>query len=396
MIIASSAFPVEVPDFLNLPAALLLPRYAPDAWDAARKRGRNGCRNLSAYTLTALRRLRFWQGRASLAVVPDELLAAAYYGAGPLPDNWRRTLGCAARAPNWLPECPPLCPFHGQQRGPHLHNHCDYAAHPSALNALLDPDVAPAKPGTPAAPVPLDPDHAVEVPARRNYDGTPRDAYDKPARYTTALRLAQREGEIYPVVYLPTLFGYSPRVGWTRMQVRLVVGLTRELSREPKPTLGPDGVRARQPTVVHGTERRWLRTGKTYAAFDGNFPGQRGYGLFAGRSGWLHRAGYELSQEDTPQANALRWKAAHYFLDDLQALSGPLQLTVCAVARDGAYKPLTALIDSVWPRNAPSAAAREWLYRSRLHVLAPVDFVARWRALFASRMGFNSIPTHRG
>lgn len=195
-------------------------------------------------------------------------------------------------------------------------------------------------------------------------------------------------------VYLPALlFGPSPRCKLTFGQQRLLIALTRELTRHSR------SAREDKAHVSNATKRDsdsprrnvppYLPSGNLYVGFNGNGKYQRrgrrgrGYRLVGRtRSGWLAKAGY-LIPEDGKQ----RWLQVRQFMKDLRGLAADFGLFAGGWhPEERRWLPLEDLIGMT-----RSPAGRQWLTRCLVRVYTPDDYLARWRGHFAARMGFSII-----
>jgi hypothetical protein len=197
-------------------------------------------------------------------------------------------------------------------------------------------------------------------------------------------------------VYLPVLvFGPSHRVGLTREQFKILVALTRELTRnkrsrrEDKAAVINAGKSGASSSYLMA-RCPFLEPDRRYVVFGGNGGYKRrhrrgrGYSL-VGRTGggWLTRAGFEI-----PDDEAGKWAAVRSFLTELRNLAELFGLVAAGWDRDPDrwYTPddLIAL--------TRKQAGRAVLGRCLLQVYTPADYLVRWRRYFADRMGFSHIP----
>lgn len=332
--------------------------------------------------------------RRSEVVLPDQTLAQAVWGDGPgrRPPNWRqhllKKLKVAFGNVRLENACAEGCLLHGT---PVRHRHFVFRI--PTLETAPEPNRAFLG--------------VLELFGHRDADGVKRYDWTRP-EVTDDPRTKYREEEIaefrkagrLAAVYLPALvFGMSPRAGLPRRQIGVLVALTRELTRaakserEDKAQVLIGGRLAANPSKTRPSTTAscpFLKDGRRYVGFNGNGRYQRrsrrgrGYCLIGRtRGGWLARAGYAV-----PDDEAGRWRQVRAFLQDLRALAGPFDLTAGAWAADRRqWLPLDELVGLT-----TTPAGRAVLKKCLLRVYAPEDYLGRWRSLFASRMGFSTIP----
>ncbi len=132
-----------------------------------------------------------------------------------------------------------------------------------------------------------------------------------------------------------------------------------------------------------------LQPGGRYADFNGNGKRRgRGYRLFGARgTGWLHKAGYPVPDDDRGRGESLR-----AFLTDLSGLAGRFGLIGCSIDPvNGEWLDLDAMV-------AVARLPGGWkpLDRVHLRVYAPSDYLERWRELLASGANFADLPRVAG
>jgi len=368
--------------------------------------------------------------RKATVTLPDWLLGQVVWGGRrqSWPRNWRKVIvrfldsavGKALTAAAWLGRdrpCPHECPMH--QRWPR-HGHVTIT-----IRAFKEGEVDWARVPAGTDPVgetflrdlELCGDEAGEKstysfakpPGRRPAQQVVRglgDAGDFKPDSTREDHLRRRWTRGTASAYLPLfLFGPSPRVGLNRNAQWLVKAIVAELTREPgRKKTGRDD---RAQIVVGGRAVRAgeaasypdLVKGGRYVGFNGNGSVRkarlrgRGYSLVA----WLRRARYvddfhepndkgRVVPAPTPPEDVA--KATRPFLKDLAHVARVFGLTVAAWhPKRKQWLALSAL-----PPLLKSADGRRWLSGMRLRIYTTEDFLARWRAVFAERMGFTAIP----
>lgn len=203
-------------------------------------------------------------------------------------------------------------------------------------------------------------------------------------------------GDLIQIYWPALLFGNSPRIGWNLGQIRMLMGLVRELTRaraaEPRGDAGEliiEGNRV-APAATRGSTLvcPLLSPNERYVVFGGNGSRRgRGYQI-AGRSwrGWLFRAGFP---DAVPAGSRLRTDAFRHFLNQLHGLAQDLDLIVAGVnlKRRPRWRDLASM-----RRAVRKSGGREWLDGCCVRLYAPADWLTRWRYFFARRMGFRWIP----
>jgi hypothetical protein len=231
-------------------------------------------------------------------------------------------------------------------------------------------------------------------------DGNDRDVrrYDftrAPEAKQEVIASARRAGDMI-TVHLPTkLLGAA--AGLPPGQRRIHQALVGELVRLPRKARSS---RADRAALVNGNRvpgvqaRTWidcpgLQPGGRYADFNGNGKRRgRGYRPFGARgTGWLHKAGYPVPDDDRGRAESLR-----AFLTDLSGLAGRFGLIVCSIdPTSGEWLDLDAMV-------AVARLPGGWqpLDRVHLRVYAPSDYLERWREQLASGANFADLPRVAG
>ena len=207
----------------------------------------------------------------------------------------------------------------------------------------------------------------------------------------------RRRGELAMVYWPALLFGYSPRIAWNTGQVRLLVGLVRELTRDRSGAAGPGGAQVIQGNQVaaagkarHLVTCPLLAPDMEYVTFGGNGRlAGRGYRIVGDTSrGWLHRAGYP---DAPPKGRPKRRQAIIQWLDHLARLADDLDLTVVGYA--SSEPPRLRWWDLAMMQQATrTAGGMERLEAMTVRIYARADWLTRWRYFFSRRMGFRWIP----
>jgi hypothetical protein len=210
-----------------------------------------------------------------------------------------------------------------------------------------------------------------------------------------------RQGRIYHGYWLPLIFGTSPRVGLSPDQVRLLMAITRELTRVPKhtgkpnekgwiynpksPSDRPDRAQIFKGSLVHNSAYTadkivcaQLDKKKNYVGFCGNFREHHGRGYRPGT--WLKRAGYEGLKN--PKSNFVR------LLSDIDVLSQKFDLIVVGRHHGrGRWYDLAQIREMCQPH-----VFWQQVDKLMLRIYAPEDFLTLWRYRFAEWLGFSWIP----
>jgi hypothetical protein len=353
--------------------------------------------------------------RCSHFTLVDVVVAQCFWGGRPWPRNWRRRL-LDRVYPDLPPQvrrayleraCPAACPLSGRADVPHWHLPTgladpedflgclqEYATDSDRLGVRFEYDFAlgagPKKQAAVAR-------HGARRRAEEFVDDPSLDDGED------ELTLAQREtvrglrkqGRA-AAVYLPALLlGASPRCSLSRGQRDILTALTHEITRAHSSTRADKAHLVVGGARDTGAEYRvapcpFLETGVRYVGFNGNGSRKRawlrgrGYHLL-GRTGggWLSRAGYAV-----PRDAEGPWKAVRRFLGDLEALSEPFGLVAAGWHPDWReWRPVGEMA-----ALTRTPAGRHWLRWCWLRVYTPADYLIRWRAEFARRMGFSFIP----
>jgi hypothetical protein len=363
-------FAANIPDFMLADREIVLCPLPPRR--RGRRRIRYGLYWAIHHAVVAL--------GSSIVVLPDVLLGQMIWGANGWPKNWRRRL---AEWADWVGfqtleqqgggSCPDFCPFFGTDM---VHQHFVYETYEGFLGALEE----------------LGTLGASDV---CTYDFR-RDPKESSAERRGVLKRLRKSGRAL-AAYLPALlFSGSPRVGLSIPQIRLLRGLTPELTRvaADKPSTRPDRAWLFMDGRVPGASGEGLvicpllAPERSYVVFGGNAGKRkdagRGYQI-VGRTfkGWLYRAGYSRA---TIEAD--RWGTVRQFLRDLADLSGPFCLTPAAYhGRRREWRHLDDMLELT--RSGPG---RTWIENCRLRIYAPSAYLVLWRRFFAARLGFSYIP----
>lgn len=335
-----------------------------------------------------------WKCQRSDALIPDVVLRQAYWGAT-APTAWRRSFLNKLGTSRNQAECRPDCVLFGSQvRHQHLVRHHEVSNNGLELfskSAIKSQIVDPARL------------------AKLNKKGHRRYRYNSKKPAVVKLRGIYHSAFYY--CYMPLLiFGRSRRLGLTPRQVRLMLGVTRELTRvgmEPQFPANESGKvvfkKAYSPRkdraaiivdrkVVPSGEGKHkilcpqLIAGHRYVVFGGNTKGHVGRGcrLFNEKIVcWLNHAGYSADK-----FNSDPWPSVRTFLDDLAVLAEMFDLVV--VGRHHARKQWKSL-DQL-RACLKSGSGQDWLKECTVRIFAPEDFLIRWRYRIAKKLGFSSIP----
>jgi hypothetical protein len=353
--------------------------------------------------------------RCSRFTLADVVVAQCFWGGRPWPPNWRRRL-LDCLYPDLPPQvrrayleraCPATCPLYGRTDVPHRHFLTGLEDPEAFLGCLRaysaesdDPGSAfkydfamGGGPGKEAGGARHRTRRPREEFAGESYPEGDEDEYTRARR--EAVRALRKQGRA-AAVYLPALLlGASPRCGLSLSQRDILTALTHETTR------APSSKRADKAHLVVGGARDtgaesraavcpFLQAGVRYVGFNGNGSRKRawlrgrGYHLLGRKGGgWLSRAGYAV-----PRDVRARWQAVRRFLEDLQALSEPFGLVAAGWNPD--WREWRPVGEMAGITRTP--AGRHWLRWCWLRVYTPADYLLRWRAEFARRMGFSLIP----
>ena len=355
--------------------------------------------------------LRLWAAQRSDALIPDTLVRQTYWG-GDHPSAWRRTLRNQLSKYTYLPDCRPDCPLHGT--GGH-HGHFVHDQH-NRCGPLEEFVASPANEGHDDSDDSDDDDcEMAEVQdALSPPDGVPGARLyhflsDEP-HWAKKRAAAQKQGEVYLAYYPALVFGMSRRVGLTYSQVRLMMGITRELTRVGHEPTGrftkrgkPEFKRSGSPrkdmaeVIRGGKVVNWrqadrkvvcglLEPDQEYVAFAGNLKSHRGrgYRIHSDKhADWLAHAGY---RPETVRSGL--WSCVESLFDDLAVLADKFDLV--PAGRHHANDEWRSLAEM--RACLGSAHGREWLSGCTLRVFGPADYLVRWRYYFAKWLGFRWIP----
>jgi len=362
----------QYPLTVNFPDFVLADWSQVQAWfkkvAPAARAGRRKCTN-------GIRWLIHWQviaQKRSIIALPDRLTGQVVRGACKQrwPKNWRQLLQKRLLSNTSLQqlsaECPAYCPLADAAEHRHLWYNINtnvYSDVPEKLLGTLD-------------------QYAV--------------AHDQDVMFYD-WQAKPENGRIGTAVYLPLLvFGPSPLSGLSHAQQHILLALTHETTRakqsqrDDKAMLITGGKGAQVAGANHLAICPLLHAGRSYVAFCGNGSFQkkwlrgRGYRLVGKTNGgWLHRAGYMAAQDDKS-----KWQQVKAFLTDLQAVVDSFGLIVGGWnGSDNRWYSLSDLLGLV-----KSQAGRKLLNRILLRVYTSCDYLDRWRAYFARKLGFTTIP----
>jgi hypothetical protein len=397
-----------VPDFIQADWLKVQPRPPVRDGKESPQRGRPAIALVGLWWL--LQREVIRQKRATVWL-PDIVLAQVIWGGGPRPANWRqRITGWLRKFSQWqnslnrfethelreCRDCDPGCP---------LHDH-----HPRVRHRHFVVTVVPATRVAPDHVVEVDLDHSFlgvlelfrfSVNGERAFDFSRASDDDPEVAAARQERIdAYKQCGRLCSVYLPVLvFGPSPRSGLTGEQRQILIALTRETtraarsSRQDKAAIVTGGApAARGPHRIAVCPL--LEKGERYVAFNGNGRHRRrhlrgrGYSLIGKTGqGWLSRCGLAI-----PDDEAAKWTAVRSFLVELGSLAVPFGLV--AAGWNARKRQWRSLADMIALTRTP--AGRTWLNSCRLRVFTPEDYLTRWRAYFADRLGFSVIPGDGG
>lgn len=340
-----------------------------------------------------------WKLQRSAVPIPDVVARQVQWGARRL-KAWRRPIVKATTKFKWEAECPDYCPLHGSGI-PHKH----FVPSKKCLNGDLEYFTNETfetwqTSGTNKIELP----RALLKQAHRIYQHASDD------KHTIRLRaLLKKKGRIYQCYYPVFIFGRSHPVGLSASQVRLMMGITHELTRigpemtfdqtTRKPSLRrAHSIRADRAELIarrkvapsgdgsHKIVCRLLDDEKQYVVFGGNLRRHHGKGYpilpNKGRC-WLDHAGYE-KEEYTKNP----WAAVKSFLDDIAGLAEMFDLVVAARHHGKReWKSLAELRECL-----KTGYGKDWLRECTLRIFAPADYLVRWRYMLARRLGFRWIP----
>jgi hypothetical protein len=404
-----------VPDFINWDPQVVVPTPPLDTKD---RRGRKKRPPFVPRAMElALARLALVTQRRNPVMVPLPVVGAALWGGdrSAWPKNWvrvlaprdtvahasdltrqekaRRTREARAAGIAKRMACPSDCPLHGTSQ--HAHQ-------PWTLGKSLG-RVAQLQCGkNPDGSARFDltnkytRDEVEKLRRKLSADIANRQTFLRVARAEGDDRVGRFEGELREVkrqlkrvreggrkvdglrpVYLPALaFATSPRFGLTPIRQNLLVALTLELTRDAR----PNDRRDQAAVLVGGAAGNCtlLDAGTAYVGFNGNGAGARAWlrGHGYKPAAWMKKAAYP---DGTPVGD---------FVGDLAALADIFGLVVTAYRKaDGEWLNLDEL-----KAEARTAEGRKRLAGCLVRVYTPADYLSRWRALFAKKLGFSSIP----
>ncbi len=312
-----------------------------------------------------------WQKRHKDVLVPEILAKVARWGAN-APRHWRQQYLKEMQAA--MQECPSLravapcgeaCPFHGMKK-PHKHYKLDDAVSAGIFDDFEDENGK----------------HVIAGVKRAEYRNT---------------------GKIYHGYWPALVFGTAKPMGLTPRQIKLLMTITRELTRVSErpngekdakgrkvfakvPSDRPDRAQVIRGNKVHnsGYTARMivcpiLDKDKSYVGFCGNLRRHRGRGYKIGD--WAVRAGYAVSIADVKALMA-----------DLAVLATTFELTVVGRHHKSrswyTLDQLRDFLDSGWGVRR--------INETLMRIYGPEDFLTLWRYRFAERLGFRWIPGGEG
>ena len=314
----------------------------------------------------ALRLKAVWDAWQAHAQVPDVAVRAAHWGAKP-PKNWRREYRKAFRTPGLkqLAErkkaCDGTCPLRDAGIR-HRHYYLPY--HPCGI---LDDF--------------------------RDTNGKFQPRENVPEKWLEH----RRKGLVYYGYWPALVFGTSPKVGLNPRQVKLLMAVTRELTRIAKQPKGKMNAKSRvtresdradraavfKRAMVHNSAYTadkivcpHLDKSQRYVGFCGNHRVHRGRGYRLHT--WLTRSGHKR----------ITFETAESLLTDFAVLAEKFDLIVVGRHhRLRRWYTLAQMHDMV-----ETASGRKRLDELLLRVYGPEDFLTLWRYHFAQWLGFSWIP----
>ena len=383
-------FPIEIPDFGLISTQFSLRAIA-------------SIRNDPPWSGLGFHLL--WSMQHSGVGIPDVLAAMVHYGDS-RPQAWRRQLKAHLRENYvWSKKCSRNCPLHGSKTAhQHIRRKCSLwnltlekfsrrvlrkveSANFSDLVAIVIPDEMRKK---------LQESH------RRYY------FFDSRPIVKNARKTLNTKGDVYHCYLLVLIFGRSKRLGLTASQYRMMLGLTRELTRVGKVYAGAEKIgtpKFRKAPTDRKDKAEVIRHGKVhppsgshkipcplidqhreYVVFGGNLTGHKGcgYRVISSKSRcWLSCGGYDAKDYAVND-----WTCVRKLLEDFSVLSEMFDLTVAAYhTKTRTWKGLAELQACLKTGNG-----REWIEECTLRVFAPADYLLRWRYELAKRLGFGWIP----
>lgn len=408
---AGPTFPIVVPDFINWDSKAVVPTPPLDTKD---QRGR---KKRPPFVPPSMSLAFAWLGlvtqRRNPVTVPLPVVGAALWGGDHSlwPKNWvrvllhqdavvhapgltkqekaRRTREARAAGTAHIMTCPSDCPLHGTPR--HAHKTWTLTKSLGRISQLQhskNPDGSTRFDLTNK----YTKDEAKKVQKKIGDEIANRQGFLRVLRAEGDDRVEQAERGLSAIkrqfkqvreggrkvvglrpIYVPAwVFATSPRVGLTPAQQNLLIALTLELTRDVKTKASPN---TKKPAL--GT-CPLLDAGTAYVGFNGNGTGERtrlrGHGYKTAT--WLKKAAYPTGA------------AVGDLVRDLAALADLFGLVVTAYCpTDGAWLDLAEL-----KAETRTAAGRKRLAGCLVRLYTAADYLGRWRALFAQKLGFARIP----
>jgi hypothetical protein len=366
--------------------------------------------------------------RRSTIIIPDVVAGQTIWGERTRPKRWRHRLkSILARKQDQAgyelkeeKQCESNCPLHDRPEIRHSH-----------FVLLLKPNARLL--GALAAYAYVASEDMETGEWRYDFSGRFKDAYSDEHREERKTAVKDVKKHVGPV-YLPLLmFGRSPKSGLTPDKFKIVMAVTREITRQsewvrlpgkkqPDDEAGnPTGKkrfrRIRKVTrpdaaAVFTAGRQVLgidmgcpalHEGKRYIAANGNGRGKKrhlrgqGYALLrshrngAGEqwwTGWLVKAGFVSTVDERSIGWGAMWKLVRRFLMVLKSLREPFRITAMGHhARSRTWYSLDRMIEMT--RNDQG---RRRLDRCMLRIYLSETYLTIWRKYFADRLGLEWIP----
>lgn len=329
---------------------------------------------------------------------PDVVLRDILWGARP-PKAWRRALRKICEKYRLQIKCPKHCPLY---RTRIRHQHLFRESSPKSIIYELTTFAEKTGGGWKRNSLSSIPDDAEVDDAQR--------VQSPAARWRRRWDEERKIGAVYLGYYPIFVFGRSKRVGLSVSQVRLMVGVTRELTRvgmragvDTASNGKPHFVRAEtsrrdKAEIVNNAEVRpsgnathkvvcpLLDKSASYVVFGGNLHSHRGCGyrlLHSDHNCWLGIAGYRTSDFlDSPQS------ALRSLFGDLHRLAKEFDLIVAGRhAKSDTWKSLDEMTDCL-----KTGCGQDWLSECTMRIYAPADYLIRWRYTLSKKLGFSWIP----
>lgn len=349
-------------------------------------------------SLYGLNTLIPWQLQRRCPRCPDIVARDIIWGARP-PKAWRRSLRGICDEWKWTKKCPPHCILHGL-RFRHQH-YIRVISEKCFLHKLIE--LANRTGGgwkrRPAA-----------LTVKDTNEDERKSAAKDAELWSSTWNSAKRSGAVYLGYYPIFVFGRSKRVGLSVSQVRLMMGLMRELTRvgmrteadkssngkprssraesarNDKAEIITNSLVAPSGRASHKIICPFLSKDEMYVVFGGNLKTHRarGYRLFHDQHhSWLDIAGYEKSDfKNSP------WQCLRSLFSDLRRVAEMFDLVAVGRHHESAtWKSLDELVDCL-----KTGAGQDWLSECTLRIFGPADYLIRWRYVLAKKLGFRWIP----